>query len=305
MPFSSISSWQTDAETMKTVTDFIFLGSKISADGDCSHEIKRRLFLGRKAMTNLDIGLKSRDITMLTKVHLVKAMFFFSSLVWMWELDYKESWAPKNWCFWIVVLEKTSESPLDSKETKSVNHKENQLWIFIGRTDAKAEAPIFGRLMRRTMFGKDTDAGKDWGQEEKRMTEDEMVGLYHRFNVCDFEQVLGVGDGQGRLACCIQWDHKELDTTKQLNWLNWTKQPKINNKMNCSNLCTMNYGYYYAWNLFLNVNRYMHILELMLVLPWYQQFWLFKSLIIFQLCLIDCGFQITDFQAKTLSMLYW
>ena len=114
-----------------------------------------------------------------------------------------------------------------------------------------------------------------------------------------------LGDGQGSLACCIQWDHKESDTTEQLNWLNWTKQLKNNNKMNRSNLCTMISGYYYTWNLFLNVNRYMHILELMLVLPWYQQFWLFRSLFIFQLCLVGFGFQISDFQAKTLLMLYW
>ena len=124
---------------METVTDLIFLGSKITADGDCSHEIKRHLPLGRKAMTNLDSILKSRDITLPTKVWLVKAMVFSISHVWMWELDYKESWALKNWCFWIVVLEK---SPLDCKEIKLVNPKGNQCWTCIGRADAKAEAPI-------------------------------------------------------------------------------------------------------------------------------------------------------------------
>ena len=136
------TSWQIDGETMETVTDFIFLGSKITANGDCSHDIKRCLLLRRKAMTNLYSILKSRDITLPTKVHLVKAMVFPYSHVWMWELDHKESWALKNWCFWTVVLEKTLESPLESKEIQPVNPKGNQSWIFIGRTDAEAETPI-------------------------------------------------------------------------------------------------------------------------------------------------------------------
>ena len=126
---------------------FIFLGSKIIADGDCSHEIKRSLLLGRKTMTNLDSILTSRHITLPTKVHLVKAMVFpvvmyVRVVSLMWELDHKESWAPKNWCFWTVVLEKTLESPLDCKEIHSVNPKGNQSWIFIGRTDAEAETSI-------------------------------------------------------------------------------------------------------------------------------------------------------------------
>ena len=122
-----------------------FLASKITADGDGSHEIKRHLLLGRKAMTNVDRVLKSRDITLLTKIHIVKAMVFYSSCVWMWELDHKEGWAPKNWWFWAVVLEKTLESPLDCKEIKPVSPKGNQPWIFIGRTDAEAEALILWR----------------------------------------------------------------------------------------------------------------------------------------------------------------
>ena len=122
MASSPITSWQIIVgETMEMVTDFIFLGSKITADGDCSHEIKRHLLLGRKVMTNLDSIWKSRDITLPVKVCLVKAMVFFSSHVWMWELDYKESWALKNRCFWTVVLENTFESSLDSKEIKPVN----------------------------------------------------------------------------------------------------------------------------------------------------------------------------------------
>ena len=111
MASGPITSWQIDGETVETVTDFIFLGSKITEDGDCRHEIRKWLFLGRKAMTNVDSILKSRDITLPTKVHLIKAMVFFSSLIWIWELDHKESWAPKNWCFWTVILEKTLESP--------------------------------------------------------------------------------------------------------------------------------------------------------------------------------------------------
>ena len=126
----------------------LFLGSKITADGDCSHEIKRCLLLGRKVMTNLDSILKSGDITLPTKVCLVKAMVFPVVMLWMWELDYKESWAPKNWCFWTVVLEKTLESPLDSKEIQPVHLKGDQSWVFFGRTDVKAETPIFGHLMR-------------------------------------------------------------------------------------------------------------------------------------------------------------
>ena len=122
---------------METVKDFIVLGSKITADGDCSHEIKRRLLLGREAMTNRDSVLKSRDITLPTMVHLVKAMVF---PVVMYGCESKESWALKYWCFWTVVLEKTLESPLDCKEIQAVHPKGNQSLIFIGRTDA--EAPI-------------------------------------------------------------------------------------------------------------------------------------------------------------------
>jgi len=122
----------------------IFLGSKSTADGDCNHEFRRLLLLGRRAMANLDSIIKIRDIILPTKVYIVKAMVFFSSHVRMWELDHKEGWAPKNWYFWTVVLEKTLESPLDCKEIKPVNPKGNQSWIFIGRTDAEAEAPILG-----------------------------------------------------------------------------------------------------------------------------------------------------------------
>ena len=156
-----------------------FLGLKITADGDYSHEIKRHLLLGRKAMTNLDSILKSRDITLPANVCIVKTVVFSSSHVWMWELDHKESWVPKNWIFWSVLLEKTVESPLNCK-IKPINPKGNQSWIFIGRTNAEAETPIpWPPDVKSRLIGKDPDAGKYWRQEEKGMTEDEMVGWHH------------------------------------------------------------------------------------------------------------------------------
>ena len=165
----------------------LFLGgSKITADDDCSHEIKRRLLFGGKVMTNLDSIFKSRDITLPTKVHLVKAMVF-PVVMYGCELDYKESWALRNWCFWTVVLEKTLQSPLDSKEIQPVHPKRNQSWIFIGRTDAKAETPILWPPdVKNWLIWKDPDAGKDW-RREKGMTEDETVGWYHWLNGHGFE----------------------------------------------------------------------------------------------------------------------
>ena len=156
----------------------LFLGgSKITADGDCSHEVKRCLLLGRKAMTNLDSILKSRDITLPTKVCLSQGYGFSSSHVWMWDLDHKESWARKNWCFWTVVSEKTLESPLDCREIQPVHPKGNQSWIFTGGTGADAEAPIpWPSDVKKWLIGKDPDSGKDWRQEEKGKTEDEMIG---------------------------------------------------------------------------------------------------------------------------------
>ena len=136
---------------------------------------------------------------------------FSSSHVWMWELDYKESWVPKNWCFWTVVLEKTLESPLDCKEIKPINPKGNEPWTFTGRTDA--EAPILRPPDAKSwLICKDPDAGKDWGQEEKGATEDKIVGWHHQFNAHEFEQTQGDSEGQGSLMCCSPWGHKELDT---------------------------------------------------------------------------------------------
>ena len=162
---------------METVTDFIFLVSKIRVDGDCSHEIKRCLLLGRKVMTNLDSILKSRDITLSRKVRLVKAMAF-PVVMYGCELDYKESWAWKNWCFWTVLLEKALESPLDCKEIQPVHPKGDQSWIFIGRTDAEAETPV--------LWPPDLKNWLIWKEEE-------MFGWHHWLS--GPESALGVSSG--------------------------------------------------------------------------------------------------------------
>ena len=143
----------------------------------------------------------------------------------MWELDYKESWALKNWCFWTVVLEKTLDSPLDCKEIKPVNPKGNQSWIFIGKTNTEAETPIFWPPdMKNSLIWKDPDAGKDWRKGEKGMTKDKMVGWHHWLNGHEFEKAPGVGDGQRSLACCSPWGRKESDMTEWLNWTDSTKR---------------------------------------------------------------------------------
>ena len=162
----------------------------------------------------------------------------------MGELDHKESWVPKNWCFWTVVPENTLESSLDSKTIKPVNPKGNQSWIFIESTDAEAEATILGPYdVKRELIGKDPDAGKDWGQEEKGVTEDEMVGWHHQLNGHEFEQTLGDGDGPGSLACCHPWSHKESDVTERFN----------NN--NRKSLSIKTYTHYYIENIERNLKR--------------------------------------------------
>ena len=203
---------------METVRDFIFLGSKITANCDYSNEIKRRLLLGRKAMTNLDSILKSRDITLPRKVCIVIAMVF---LVVMYTC---ENWTIKKvecrridafelWCWRLLRV------PWTAKEIKPVNPKGNQSWMFIGRTDVKAEALILWPSDAKSWLIRiDPDAGKDWRQEEKGTTEmDEMAGWHHQLNGHEFEQDLADGEGQGSLACCSPWGCKELDTTEQLN----------------------------------------------------------------------------------------
>ena len=195
MPGLPLTSWQIDGEKIETVTDFIFLDYKITGDYDWSHEITRFLLLGRKAMTNPGSILKSRDITS-KKVH-SQSYDFSSSHVQMWELDHKEGWVPKNWCFQIVVLEKKLESPVDCKEIKPVNPKGNKPW----RTDAEAEATILWPTdAKNQLIGKDPDERKDWAQEENRLTEDEMVGWHHWLNGHEFEQT--PGDSEDREAWC-------------------------------------------------------------------------------------------------------
>ena len=158
----------------------------------------------------------------LTKVRLSKAMVF-PVIMYGCESWTEESWAPKNWCFWSVVLEKTLESPLDCKEIQTVYSEGDQPWDFFGGNDAEAETPVLWPPHAKSwLIGKDSDAGRDWGQEEKGMTEDEMAGWHHWLDGRESEWTPGVGDGQGGLACCDSWGRKESDTTERLKWMKWT-----------------------------------------------------------------------------------
>ena len=170
-------------------------------------------------MTSLDSILKKQRHYFANKGLSSQSYGFSSSHVWMWELDYKESWVLKNWCFWTVVLEKILESPLDCKEIQPVHPKGDQSWMFIGRTDAEAETPILWPPHAKSwLVGKDPDAGKDWRQEEKGMSVDEMVGWHHRLNGHEFEETPTVGNGQGSLVCYSPWVTK---SQTQLN--DWTE----------------------------------------------------------------------------------
>ena len=212
MASGSITSWQIDGETMATVRDFIFLGSKITADGDCSHEIKRCLLLRKQRHHFANKGPSSQSYG------------FSNSHIWIGELNHKESWALKSWCFWTVLLEKTLESLLDCKEIKPVNLKRNGPWTLIGRIDAEAEAPVLWPPdVKSWLIWKDPDSGEDWRQEEKGMAEDETNGWHHQLDGHEFEQALGTGDGQGSLACCSPWGSLRVGH----NWateLNWTER---------------------------------------------------------------------------------
>ena len=169
-----VSMKQIDGGKVETVSDFIFLVSRFNVDNDCSHKLKRLLLLGWIAVTKLDSALKNRDITLTTKA------MVFPVVIYGCELDHKVAWASKNECFRTVVLEKTIESPLNCKVIKQVNLKRNQSWIFIGRTDTEAEAPrLWPSDAKSWLTGKDPNPGKDWGQEEKGVTEDQMVGWHH------------------------------------------------------------------------------------------------------------------------------
>ena len=208
MASGPITSWQIIEEIMETVTGFIFLGSKITADGDCSHEVKRHLLLGKRAITNLHSIYKAKKLWQTyTAYKKLRHYFpnknpysqsygFSSSHVWMWELDHKEGWVLKKWCFLTVVLEKTLESPLDCKDIQPVHPKGNQSWILIGSPDAEAEAPVLWTPDRKNcLIRKDPDAGTDWRQEEKGLTEDEIVGWHHQLDRHEFEQAPGDGEG--------------------------------------------------------------------------------------------------------------
>ena len=218
MASGPITSWQIDGETVETVRDFIFLGSKITANGDCSHEIQRRLLLGRKAMTNLDRILKSRDITLPTKVHLVKAMVFPVVMYGCESQTIKKAEHQRIDAFWTVALEKTLESPLDCKDIKPVNPKGNQSWIFIRSTEVETDGPILWPSDTKTQFTEeDPDAGKDWRQEEKGTTDHKMVEWHHQLSEHEFQQTPGKSEGQGSLACCSLWGRRV-----QTGLSNWT-----------------------------------------------------------------------------------
>ena len=214
---SPITSWQIDGETMETVKDFIFLGSKITEDGNCSHEIERHLLLGGKAMTNLDRVLKSRDITLPTKVHIVKAMVFpvvtYGCESWTINKDEcRRIDAFELWCWRRPFRVPWTATRSNQSILKEIN-PEYSLEVLL----LKLKPQYFGHLMRRTdSFEKTLMLGKR-RQEEKGMTEDEMVGWHHRLNAHEFEQAPGVGDGQGSLVCCSSWGGKESETTEWLN----------------------------------------------------------------------------------------
>jgi len=180
-------------EKVEIVADFIFLSSKITADSDCSHEIKRHFLLGS------DKPIKKQRHHFTVKSPYSQIYGFSSSHVQMWELDHKDGWSQKNWCFWTVMLEKTLESQLDCKEIKPVNPKGNEPWIFTGGTDAEV---LWSPDAKSWLTGKDLDAGKDWRQEEKGLTEDEMIGWHHQLNGVEFEQTLADNfEGQRRWTC--------------------------------------------------------------------------------------------------------
>ena len=220
MTSNPITSWQIDGETMETVSDFIFLGSKITSDGDWSHEIKRHLLLGRKVKTNLDSILKSRDITLPTKFHLVKAMVFPVVMYGYesWTIKKAECWRIDSLELW--YWRRLFRVPWTMRRSNQSILKEISPEYSLEGLMLKLKLQYFGHLMWRTAsFEKTLIAGKDWRQEEKGTIEDEMVGWHLWLDGHELEQALRAGDGQGKLVCCSPWDRKESDTTEWLNWM--------------------------------------------------------------------------------------
>ena len=204
---------------MDTVADFIFLGSQITADGDCSHEIKKTLTPWKESYDQPRQHVKKQRHYFVNKDASSQGYGFSSGHVWMWELEYKESWTLKNWCFWTVVLENILRLPWTTRRSNQSILKEISPGCSLEGLMLKLELPIHWPPDAKSwLIWKDRDAGKDWGQEEKGTIEDEMVGWHHQLNGHGFGWTSGVDDGQGGLACCGSWGHKDSDVTEQLNW---------------------------------------------------------------------------------------
>ena len=240
MASGPVTSWQIEGEGQSS-DRFPLLGSEVTAGGDCSHEIRRWVLLGRRTLTDVDSVLKSRDITLLTKVLIVLAMVFpvvmYNCESWTVKAECQRVHAFELWC-WRRLL----KFPWTTR--RSVNLKRSQPWILVGRTDAEAEAPVFWSSDANSwLIGKDPDAGKDWGQKEKRESEDEMAGWHHQCNGHELRQTSGVPEGQRGLACCSPWGHKEFYTTGRLNniYHKWNDNHK---KSYLKSYCPMNWFSY-------------------------------------------------------------
>ena len=237
-PPAPITSWQIDRKQRK-VSDFIFLGSKTTAGGDCSHEIKRCLLLGRKVMTNLDSILKSRDIILPTKVHLVKALVFLVVMYGCESWTIKKSWAPKNWSFELWCWRRLLRVPWTARRSNQSILKEISPKYSLEGMMLKLKLQCCPPDAKNRLIGKDCDAGKDWMWEEKGTTEDEMVRRHHRLNGLESEWTPGVGDRQGGLVCYSPCGREESDMTERLNWTDGSAR-KNEEKLECSYICYEN-----------------------------------------------------------------